>query len=94
MAKQVVIKFFSDNPENVLENINRIRNFGEDLFRLASGLKWADVSLDEIDATTDEIRVKKIPASKARRMAQMVKPLLVHHFLIDDAEVTISDYES
>jgi hypothetical protein len=86
MARQIVIDF-TLGPDRV-NDIHRIRNFGEKLYIQCREDGWASISLADVDRATDQLRVLVRSARRVRRIAQMIEGLLARHFLSDIARLS------
>lgn len=85
MARQISITF--DWPSNG-QQIHQMRNFGEALYRAFKKDGWAEISLDEIDRATDQLRVTVFSVPRTRRATAIINKLLNVHFLADYATVS------
>jgi hypothetical protein len=77
MARQITIEF--EMPSGVQDRnrlVHRIRNFGEDLYRLFSRSGEAKIDLREIDRTADRILVGDIKTRKLRTVASAIEKML------------------
>jgi hypothetical protein len=87
MAKEILIKFdYSGSEEFIF--IHRIRNFGEDVYRLTLATRYASTSIDEIDRATSEIRLQA-KSAKTGRMMGAINKLLKEHMLTEFASVFV-----
>ena len=86
MARQIIINFILGPDRS--SDIHRIRNFGEDLYRLCRNDGWASISIADVDRATNQLRVSIRSARRVRRTGQMIEKLLVQHFLSDVARLS------
>jgi hypothetical protein len=86
MARKIVIDFTLGADQ--LTDINRIRNFGEDLYRQCRDDHWASISLSEVDRATDQLKVSVRSAPRLRRIEQMIRKLLERHYLNESAQLS------
>ena len=68
--------------------IHRLRNFGEDLYREFSKSGYAEISLQEIDAATNELRVYVKAKRHLGVVSTFIKKTLEQHNL--DQQFTVS----
>jgi hypothetical protein len=68
--------------------IHRVRNFGETLYGEIKSSGLAEVSLKEVDKSTDQLCVHAIKTRKVKTVAAMVKSLLERHHLDDIARIS------
>jgi hypothetical protein len=87
MARDIHIAF--DIGVDTHDKIHRIRNFGEDLYRMSREDGLMSVSLDDIDRATNELRIKVFSKRKVRRVASAVEALLKEHHLVEIARLSI-----
>ena len=89
MARRIVIHF-DPHPERTS---HKVWVFGEDLWRACrTGVEGrAFISLEEVDAATDQLAVTVTSAKRVRRVVRMVEELLRKHFLDRCARISVED---
>ena len=85
MARQITIALDSavhpGSPDAAL--VHRLRNFGEDLYREFSASGKAEVSLDEIDSATSELRIVVGATRHLGAVTAFIEKTLRQHHLDD-----------
>ncbi len=84
MPRQIIIRFEPDN-------VHRMRNFDEDLWRAFQSIGYGEISLAEVDRALVELRVRKIPARWVRRQTALISELLEKHHLVSIAQLATLD---
>lgn len=77
MSHRLIIAFSSPT----LDEIHRIRNFGEDLFRTFKANNWAQISLDAIDRAEDQLLVIVRHRKQVRRVKSLIEHMLAEQHL-------------
>ena len=75
MAFRLVVEF----PSPTHDDIHRIRNFGEDLFRQFQANAWAEISIDGVDRATDRLIVTVRQRKQVRRVEALIQTTLARH---------------
>jgi hypothetical protein len=78
VLRKIIIEFDPQPDRYAL--VHRVRNFGEDLYRVCREDGWAEISLDEVDRATNQLIVKVGSARRERRITAMIEALLAKHF--------------
>ena len=87
MSVTIVIKFKAQ-PGEEADLIHRLRNFGEDVFRLLRENEWGKVDIDEVDRATAEFAVTGIKqANRLRLMRWLAEEAARQHLIITLEEV-------
>lgn len=82
MPRRIRIDFATDD-------IHRVRNFGEDLYRMSLTDRAISCSIDEIDRATTVIFATIRPARRARRTIAEIEKLLARHGFAGVASITV-----
>jgi len=90
MSTRITIAFDSNvHPETVDSNlVHRLRNFGEDLYREFSTSGFAEISLNEVDSATSELRVVRNAKRHIGVVSAFIRKTLQQHKLDDQFTVT------
>jgi hypothetical protein len=87
MTWKIVIDF--DRRQNAPALIHKLRNFGEEVWRVCKDDGWGSIALEDVDSATDQLIVTVSSSRHVRRMAAMVHKLLERHFLETHARVSL-----
>lgn len=85
MARQITIALDSaahPGPQDAAL-VHRLRNFGEDLYREFSASGQAEISPDEIDTATSELRVVVRATRHLGAVTAFIEKTLRQHYLED-----------
>jgi len=85
MRLRITIAFDGTAQPDTLDRdlVHRLRNFGEDLYREFSESGYAEISIDEIDTATSELRVYVNAKRHLGAVSGFVKKTLQRHNLDD-----------
>lgn len=90
MRTQITIAFDGTLQSETLDRdlVHRLRNFGEDLYREFSTSGYAEISLQEVDTATSELRVFVNAKRHLGTVSAFIKKTLRQHKL--DNQFTVS----
>ncbi len=84
-----LIRIDFDNSSAPSSLVHQVRNFGEDVWRLAQAEKGASIALEDIDRATDRLVLRVNASRRVRRMVGSVRRLLGEHHLAGVARVSV-----
>jgi hypothetical protein len=86
MAHEIIIDFQPHGDEPSFTH--RVRNFGEDLFRLLEPERYASISLNDVDTATTQLRVSVHSPARLGWTESEIGKLLKRHHLADSARLS------
>lgn len=87
MSRTVVIHFRPNPGEESHVLVDKLRNFGEDVFRFLRDGQWGTVDLGEVDRAQTQFSVANVKASKLRRLIAWIEAEAARQYLAVSIEV-------